>query len=321
MPAVPAEAPSASRRRRRTATWAKMAGEPPRGRVENGGIEMTTPRVAVVTGASRGIGKGIALELGASGATVYVTGRTVTAGAIPGTVGETAAEIDAAGGHGIAVACDHHDDEQVTALFEQVRREQGRLDVLVNNVYSAPDLVPWLGKRFWELPVAAWDQVIDIGTRSHYVASVLGVPLMLESGGGLIVNISSSGAVTYAHNVVYGVGKAAVDKMTADMAVDLEGTDISVVSLWPGLVRTELLELGAQHDGDQTYLELPGEGRFDLSGAESPRFLGRAVVALLDDATLASRSGRAFTSAGLARELGFTDVDGRVPEVLLRPDV
>jgi dehydrogenase/reductase SDR family protein 1 len=281
---------------------------------------MSDQRIAVVTGASRGIGKGIALELGASGATVYVTGRTVDAGMLPGTVGETAAQITELGGHGIAVACDHHDDAQVSAVFARVEAEQGRLDVLVNNVYSAPDLVPWLNKKFWELPIDAWDQVIDIGTRSHYVASVLGAPLMLRNGSGLIVNVSSSGAVTYAHNVVYGVGKAAVDKMTADMAVELAGTGVNVVSLWPGLVRTELLEMGAQTDGDQFYIELPGEGRFDLSGAESPRFLGRAVVALADAADIDERSGRAFTSAGLARELGFTDVDGRIPEVLLRPD-
>ena len=281
---------------------------------------MSDQRVAVVTGASRGIGKGIALELGASGATVYVTGRTVDAGMLPGTVGETAAQITELGGHGIAVACDHHDDAQVRAVFARVEAEQGRLDVLVNNVYSAPDLVPWLNKKFWELPIDAWDQVIDIGTRSHYVASVFGAPLMLENRSGLIVNVSSSGAVTYAHNVVYGVGKAAVDKMTADMAVELAGTGVNVVSLWPGLVRTELLEMGAQTDGDQFYIELPGEGRFDLSGAESPRFLGRAVVALADAADIAERSGLAFTSAGLARELGFTDVDGRIPEVLLRPD-
>jgi NAD(P)-dependent dehydrogenase (short-subunit alcohol dehydrogenase family) len=127
--------------------------------------------------------------------------------------------------------------------------------------------------------------------------------------------------VTYAHNVVYGVGKAAVDKMTADMAIELSGTGVNVVSLWPGLVRTEMLEMGAQTDGDQTYIELPGEGRFDLSGAETPRFLGRAVVALADAPDIAERSGRAFTSADLARQLGFTDVDGRIPEVLLRPDV
>lgn len=281
---------------------------------------MGASKVAVVTGASRGIGKGIALELGAAGFTVYVTGRTTSAGPIPGTVGETAAEITELGGQGIAVACDHHDDDQVAAVFRRVRDEQGRLDVLVNNVYSAPDLVPWLGKKYWELPIEAWDQVIDIGTRSHYVSSVFGTPLLLETGGGLIVNVSSSGAVSYGHNVVYGVGKAAVDKMTADMAIELDGTGVSVVSLWPGLVRTELLDMGATVDGDDVYIELPGEGRFDLSGAESPRFLGRAVVALFGCDDLALRSGKPFSSAALARELGFTDLDGTIHEVLLRPE-
>ncbi|MFM8861667.1 MAG: SDR family NAD(P)-dependent oxidoreductase [Acidimicrobiia bacterium] len=283
-------------------------------------MESAEARVAVVTGASRGIGKGIALELGASGATVYVTGRSVEPGAIPGTIGQTVAEIEELGGTGIAVACDHHDDAQVEALFARVAADHGRLDILVNNVYSAPDLVPWLGKRFWELPIEAWDQVIDIGTRSHYVASVFAAPLLLANGGGLIVNVSSSGAVSYGHNVVYGVGKAAVDKMTADMAVDLAGTGVAVVSLWPGLVHTELLDLGATRDGDEVYIELPGEGRFDLSGAETPRFLGRAVVALADAPDLAERSGRPFASAALARELGFTDLDGTIHEVLLRPD-
>ena len=278
-------------------------------------------KVAVVTGASRGIGKGIALELGAAGATVYVTGRTTEAGVspLPGTVGETAAQITELGGRGVAVGCDHHDDDQVRALFAQVQSEQGSLDILVNNVYSAPDLAPWLGKKFWELPLEAWDQIIDIGTRSHYVASALGVPLM--RAGALIVNVSSSGAVSYGHNVVYGVGKAAVDKMTSDMAVELTPLGINIVSLWPGLVRTELLDFGTQIDDEgKPYIELPGEGRFDLSSAESPRFLGRAVVALAGDKTIADRSGKAFPSAQLARELGFTDVDGSVPEVLLRPE-
>jgi dehydrogenase/reductase SDR family protein 1 len=279
-----------------------------------------TGRVAVVTGASRSIGKGIALELGAAGATVYVTGRTVEPGAMPGTIGETAAEIDALGGHGVAVACDHKDDAQVKELFDRVAAEQGHLDILVNNVFPAPVLAPWLGKKYWELPVEAWDEIIGVGTRSHYVASVFGTPLLFTAGGGLIVNVSSSGAVAYAHNVVYGVGKAAVDKMTADMAVELEGTGVTVVSLWPGLVRTEMLDAAAVRDGDELYIELPGEGRFDLTDAESPRFLGRAVVAMAGDPGLAARSGKAWTSAGLARELGFTDTDGRIPEVLLRPD-
>jgi dehydrogenase/reductase SDR family protein 1 len=278
-------------------------------------------KVAVVTGASRGIGKGIALELGAAGATVYVTGRTVEAGVnpLPGTVSETAEQLTELGGTGVAVGCDHHQDDQVRALFARVGQEQGRLDILVNNVYSAPDLAPWLGQKFWELPLEAWDQIIDIGTRSHYVASALGVPLM--PAGALIVNISSSGAVSYGHNVVYGVGKAAVDKMTSDMAVELASRGVNIVSLWPGLVRTELLEFGTQLDEQgKPYIELPGEGRFDISAAETPRFVGRAVVALAGDPGIGGRSGKAFTSAQLAGELGFTDVDGSVPQVLLRPD-
>jgi NAD(P)-dependent dehydrogenase (short-subunit alcohol dehydrogenase family) len=278
-------------------------------------------RVAVVTGASRGIGKGIALELGAAGATVYLTARTVDPGPIPGTVGETVAEIEALGGTAVGVTCDHHDDVQVEALFARVKLEQGRLDVLVNNVYSAIDLAPWLGRPFWELPVAAWDQVIDIGVRSHYVASVFATPMLLAAEHGLIANISSSGSTQYAHNVVYGVGKAALDKMTADMAHELEAHGVAVVSLWPGLVRTEIVELGARRTDDgRSVLDLPGEGTFDLADAESPRFVGRGVVALATDPAVMQRSGTTPTVAALAEAYGFTDVDGRVPGVALRPD-
>ena len=272
-------------------------------------------KVALVTGASRGIGKGIALELGAAGATVYVTARSVQPGAIPGTIGETVAGIEELGGTGIGVACDHHDDAQVQALFERVRDEQDRLDVLVNNVYSAVDLAQWLGRAFWELPVEAWDEVIDIGVRSHYVAAKHAVPLMLAGDGGLIANISSSGAVQYAHNVVYGVGKAALDKMTADMAHELRSHGIAVVSLWPGLVRTEIVMMGGRTDDDgRSVLDLPGEGTFDLTGAESPRFVGRAVVALATDSDVMAHSGLAETTTALAERYGFTDVDGTTPE-------
>jgi dehydrogenase/reductase SDR family protein 1 len=277
--------------------------------------------VAVVTGATRGIGKGIAVELGAAGATVYFTGRTSQPGGfLPGTLDDTAAAIDAAGGRGVAVACDHSDDAQVRALFERVAAEQGRLNVLVNNVYSAPDLVPWLNRPFWEIPPEAWDQVVGIGARSHYVAAALGVPLLLGQDPAVVVNVSSSGATQYAHNVLYGVGKAAVDKMTGDMALELAGRGVAVLSLWPGLVRTELTMMGARttDDGRQV-LELPGEGQFDLAAAETPNFCGRAVVALAADPDVQRRrAGRPWPVAELARQYGFTDVDGRVPEVLMR---
>lgn len=278
-------------------------------------------RVALVTGASRGIGKGIALELGALGMTVYVTGRTTgEGGRLPGTVGGTAAEIDALGGRGVALACDHHDDEQVEKVVAQVLAEHGAVDVLVNNVFSAPDLAGWLNKPFWTLPLASWDQVLDIGLRSHYVASALVAPSMVAAGRGLIVNVSSSGAVSYAHNVAYGVGKAGLDKMTADMAHELRPHGVAVVSVWPGLVRTELVLAGAKEAEDGThYLDLGPEGRFDLARAESPRFVGRGVAALAQDHDVLARSGAAVTVAALADAYGFTDVDGRVPRLELRP--
>jgi dehydrogenase/reductase SDR family protein 1 len=278
-------------------------------------------KVALVTGASRGIGKGIALELGALGMTVYVTGRsTGEGGFLPGTVGGTATEIDALGGKGIAVACDHHDDAQVSAVVDRVLGEKGHIDVLVNNVFSAPDLAAWLSKPFWTLPTQCWDEVIDIGLRSHYVASALVAPSMVEAGTGLIVNVSSSGAVSYAHNVAYGVGKAGLDKMTADMAHELAPHDVAVVSVWPGLVKTELVMFGAQtgDDGGQ-FLDLGEEGRFDLAQAESPRFVGRGVAALATDPDVLKRSGTAVAVADLADSYGFTDLDGSVPRLELRP--
>jgi len=231
------------------------------------------------------------------------------------------AEIEALGGTAVGLACDHHDDARVAEVLEQVGDERGRLDVLVNNVYSALELAPWLGKPFWEIPVAAWDEVIGIGVRSHYVAAALATPLLLESEHGLIANISSSGAVQYAHNVLYGVGKAALDKMTADMHHELVGLGVAVVSIWPGLVRTEIVELGARRTADgRAVLDLPGEGTFDLADAETPRFVGRGIVALATGARASEHSGRSITTVALAERYGFTDLDGRAPHSTVRPE-
>ncbi|MFI9502892.1 SDR family NAD(P)-dependent oxidoreductase [Nocardia sp. NPDC052566] len=269
-------------------------------------------RVAVVTGASRGIGKGIALELGAAGATVFVTGRSATPGRLPGTVHDTAAEIDKLGGTGIPVVCDHRDDDAVRRLFERVRAEHGRLDVLVNNVYNSPAAARWLGKPFWEVPPSAWDETFDIGVRSHYVAAVFAAPLLIESAG-LIVNVSSPGAERYMHNAVYGVAKTALDRLTADLAHDLAATQATVISLWPGIVNTELLQLIPADAQGRRLVTLPGEGTFDLDTAETPRFPGRAVVALATDPNRRTRTGSAHRVADLAAHYGFTDVDGRIP--------
>lgn len=260
-------------------------------------------RVAIVTGGSRGIGKGCAVELGAAGATVYVTGRTVAEGSapLPGSVGATAAAVDEAGGRGVAVACDHRDDAQVEALFRRVQEEQGRLDVLVNNAFLIPNELT-SGRPFWELPISNWDDMIDVGTRSAYVASVFAAKMMVPRRSGLIANVSSSGAREYAWHVAYGVGKCALDRITADTAHELESHGVAVVSLWPGLVMTERTAKAQE--------ALP---TLDFKGAESQRFTGRAVVALASDPEVMRWSGRAVPSRELADVYGFTDVDGSLP--------
>lgn len=264
-------------------------------------------KAALVTGASRGIGKGCALELAAAGATVYVTGRTTGSGQhpLPGTVGATAEEIEAAGGSAVAVACDHRDDDAVRAVFDRIAEEQGRLDVLVNNAFAIPaELTAML--PFWEVPISNWDDMMDVGTRSAYVASVLAAPVMIGQGDGLIANISSSGAVEYAWHVAYGVGKCALDRMTADCARELRDTGVSMVSVWPGFVRTERIDVAVDSG-----VELPPS--LDLSAAESPRFTGRAVAALAVDADRSRFTGQAVSARDMADAYGFTDIDGRLP--------
>lgn len=269
-------------------------------------------RTAVVTGASRGIGKGIALELGTAGATVYVTGRSAAPGKLPGAVHQTAEEIDSLGGVGVPFVCDHRDDDAVRRLFDVIRAEHGRLDVLVNNVYNSPASARWIGKPFWEVAPEAWDETFDVGVRSHFVASGFAAPLLIETGG-LLVNVSSPGASRYMHNAVYGAAKTALDRLSADFAHDLAGTGVTAVSLWPGIVDTELLQQVPADAEGKRLVNLPGEGTFDLADAETPRFPGRAVVALATDPDRHTRTGAAWRVADLAEQYGFTDVDGRVP--------
>lgn len=272
---------------------------------------MTKPlqgKVALVTGASRGVGKGIALGLGEAGATVYITGRTVEVGqaavTLSGTIAETAQAVTALGGIGIAVRCDHRDDDAVRALFQQIQREQGRLDILVNNVWGGYEhfndgTEHWLEKGFWTVPLERWDKSFHAGVRAHYVASVLATPLMIAQQAGLIVNISFFAAQRVDRGVSYSVAKLADDHMAACMAHELREHNVAAVSLYPGLVRTEAVMAAAQW--------------FDLSNSESPQFLGRAVAALATDPNIMQKSGQVLVAAQVALDYGFTDIDGKQP--------
>jgi dehydrogenase/reductase SDR family member 1 len=269
-------------------------------------------RVAVVAGASRGIGKGIALELGAAGATVYLTGRTLeSSNGSPGSLAETAAEIEAAGGVSVPVRCDHAVDDDVADLFTQIREEQGRVDLLVNCVFNSAAFRSTIGRPFWELPISVWHDVVDLGTRSAYVASAQAVPLMLRhERPGLIVNISARGAERYRYNVVYGVGKAALDKMTRDMADELQDRAVAVISLWPGTIRTEHMDAMFAANDPWALENFP-----DPEQLETPRFVGRAVAALAADPDVMSRTGGRFWAAEIAAEYGLADEFGRTHQV------
>ena len=263
-------------------------------------------KVAVVTGASRGIGRGIALALGAEGAVVYVTGRTAIAGShdLPGTVGETAAEIDRRGGSGVAVQVDHADDAQVAALFARVGQEQGRLDILINNAFALPeDLTDT--KPFWQKPLSNWEMV-DVGVRSNFVAAWHAAPLMVARKAGLIVAISGYVGVTYTYGVVFGMCKAAVDRMARDMAIELQPHGVASVSLWQGLTFTERAQRNLARD--------PAMKRLIVTNPAigcSPEFPGRVIAALACDPALMTRSGGTFITAELAQEYGISDIDGK----------
>lgn len=259
---------------------------------------------ALVTGASRGIGKGIAIALGAGGATVFVTGRTRRGGEgpFPGSVEETAEQITKAGGRGIALQCDHRDDEQVAAVFGRIAAQSGRLDLLVNNATALPAALVGQG-GFWERSLELAD-MFDVGLRSTYVASWHAAALMAGAGKGLIASISFYGAVSYFHGPAYGAQKAAVDKMMFDMAVELKPHGVAALSIWPGMARTEKV-VGR-------WSAIPG-GAERLAGYESPAYTGLVIDALVRDPDLMKLSGSTVIAAEYGAEAGIADLDGSQP--------
>jgi dehydrogenase/reductase SDR family member 1 len=256
-------------------------------------------KVALVTGAHRGIGKGIALELIETGATVYVTSRSI-------------ADMPYIDGKGIVLECDHRDDEQVRAAFRRITDAQGRLDILVNNVWGGYENMmegsefTWT-RPFWQQPLWRWDAMFQAGVRAAYAASQLAAQMMVVQRSGLIVNLSFWAAQKYIGNVAYGVSKAATDKLTADMAHELREHQVAVISLYPGLVRTEAVMQAAAW--------------LDLSNSESPQFIGRAVAALSADPKAMEKTGKVLVAASLAQEYGFTDIDEKKPRPLALSEV
>jgi len=287
-------------------------------------MQTLSERIAIVTGASRGAGRGVAVELGAAGATVYVTGRsTRTAPApdyaaflasagmtsMPGSVDDTADEVTAAGGRGIAVRCDHTDPSQVRDLFARVEREQGRLDVLVNNAWGGHETFSpsSLNAPFWEQPIDHFRSMFDHGVRNHVIACQAAAPLFVRQKRGLIVTTTFWDRDRYLKgNLFYDLAKAAMNRLAFDVAEEMRPHGVTSLAVAPGWMRTELVL--AAHDADESnWHERPA-----LARTESPRYLGRAIAALAADPHVDKKSGTVQLAGELAREYGFTDVDGRV---------
>lgn len=279
--------------------------------------------IAVVTGASRGAGRGCAIELGAAGATVYVTGRSrrdqpapgygqiqalSKLAQVPGSIDETAEEVTRAGGSGIAVACDHTDEEQVRALFERVQQERGRLDLLVNNAWGGHETFDGVFQApFWERPMVHWEAMFGRGVRNHLLSSRLAAPMLVRQGRGLIVTTTFWDRDRFMHgNLFYDLAKASMTRLAFGMAQELRPHGVASVAVSPGWMRTEFVLAGHQTD-EAHWHERPA-----LARTESPRYLGRAVVALAGDPQVLERSGQVLRVGDLARHYGFTDIDGRV---------
>ncbi|XP_029309554.1 dehydrogenase/reductase SDR family member 1 [Cottoperca gobio] len=258
--------------------------------------------VCLVTGASRGIGRGIALQLSEAGATVYITGRQEQ------TLKQTAAEVKERGGNCVPVICDSTKDQEIEDLFERIKCEQnGRLDILVNNAYAGVQAIFGnMGTKFWDIDPSIWDSINNTGLRGHYFFSVHASRLMVAQGRGLIVTISSMGGLRYIFNVPYGVGKAACDRLAADMAVELRSRGVASVSLWPGAVQTELVSQFVLEDESAN-----SKLKDTFVNGETTELSGMCIVNLAKDKNLMCLSGKVLLTCDLARRYGFQDVDGR----------
>lgn len=270
-------------------------------------------KVAIVTGASRGVGKGIALGLGEFGATVYVTGRSEMGDILPyflkdTNIYRTAEEVIQIGGVGIAHRCDHSNDEEVKSLFKRVYDEHGKVDILVNNAWGGGIHAMescFFNTPFWEQPIDLWDDNFTVGLRSNYVASKFAAEIMVKQKSGLIVNISFFGGRRYLNNVSYGVSKASIDRLSADTAYELKKHNVVVFSLYPGPVSTEGMVEYAKHDAS-----------IDIINMESPQFVGRCIAALANDDSVIKDTGKILITAEIAQHYGFTDLNGKQPKSL-----
>jgi NAD(P)-dependent dehydrogenase (short-subunit alcohol dehydrogenase family) len=277
-------------------------------------------QVALVTGASRGAGRGIAIVLGEQGATVYVTGRTVrdqpTSEVQRETIDETAEMVTDRGGVGIPVRCDHTVDAEVEALFERIQQEQARLDLLVNNVWGGYEQYDGatFDASFWEQPLWRWDKMFTAGARAHYSASRLAAPIMMDQGQGLIVSTTFWDRSKCLGSLPYDLAKTAINRLAYVMALELQPHNVAAVALSPGWMRTEAV-LRAYDTDEDHWREIP-----DLAHTESVQYVGRAVAALAADPKVIGKSGRTLTVGDLAREYGFTDYDGRKPPAFLMPE-
>lgn len=271
-------------------------------------------KTALVTGASRGVGRGIAEVLGQAGATVFVTGRSTTKRPgienLPGTVEETAELVTQAGGKGIPVICDHTNDKEVDHLFAQIRHEDNKIDILVNNVWGGYELHDeTFEDPFWEQNLARWDGMFVAGLRAHFTASQLAAPLMIAKGSGLIINISSGDQGKFLQTTMYDTAKAAIDRLAFGMAQELRKYKIAVLSIHPGWVRTE-----------RVLKAMEGASQEELAASHSPQYVGRAIAALAADSQIMDKSGKTLRVGEIAKAYEFTDVDGRYIPPFRIPD-